>query len=741
MRVIFLATMIVGLLVSDRHRPAAAAPAELDACNVVWNSPSENAAGSMPLGNGEVGVNVWVEPPGDLVFYIARTDAWSECSRLLKLGRVRLRLDPNPFTAGQPFRQQLVLRDGQVVIQAGDAVVRVFVDAQAPVIYVTGQSPTPRTLTAAFETWRTDRRELKGDELQSSWTMRDAPAGIEVWESADVVANDTAGILAYHRNAYSVVPLTLRHQGLASLAHLVRDPLADRTFGVRLAGGDLAPAGPALLKSVQPATQFELTVATHAAQTETAAQWQSQLPQPVPAAAAAERTAAWWNAFWNRSWIVVEQPESLQGAALTQAYVLQRWMTACAGRGEYPIKFNGSLFTVDPKYAGGPDLNADWRRWGDCYWWQNTRLPYFPMIARGDFDQLAPLFRLYRQAQPLCEARAQLYHGAAGAYFPETMTLFGTYSNFDYGWQREGRQPSEILCPWWQYAWQQGLELTALMLDYYEHTQDEQFLAQELIPMANAVLRYYDSRFPRDQGGKLVISPTQSVETYWYDVVNDVPSAAGLADVCERLLRLPAAESDRALWQRMQAAAPPLSIVEGRIQPAAKFKPQRSNVENPELYALWPFRRYGVGRPDLAVGLETFRNRIERASIGWQYDGQSAATVGLADEAADLLMEKIRNSHPQFRFPAMWGPNYDWLPDQDHGSNIILTLQTMLLQSDGKRIYLLPAWPKAWDVSFKLHAPLGTVVEGVYRNGAMERLAVTPPERRADVVACWEQTR
>ena len=56
-----------------------------------------NAAGSMPIGNGEVGLNVWVEPSGDLLFYIARTDAWSECNRLLKLGRIRVRITPMPL--------------------------------------------------------------------------------------------------------------------------------------------------------------------------------------------------------------------------------------------------------------------------------------------------------------------------------------------------------------------------------------------------------------------------------------------------------------------------------------------------------------------------------------------------------------------------------------------------------------------------------------------------------------------
>ncbi len=884
----YLTTTIVGLFIClSGFTPAAAGlDDELARFNPIWNSPSQNAAGSMPIGNGEVGLNVWVEPDGDLLFYISRTDAWSECSRLLKLGRVRVHLSPNPFAAGAPFRQELKLGAGQILIRAGDAMLRVFVDADTPVIYVSGASKTPRTVTATYEDWRTARHVLAGQELSSSWTMQAAPAGIEVAESADDWTDSSAdGVLVWHRNESSVVPLTLKQQGLESLAAIAGDPLLHRTFGARMSGDGFVPAGTNTLKTAQPVKHFELSIATHTAQTASLAEWQKQIPQPVKADAAAARTADWWNAFWNRSWIFVaeqssampdsphklrlgvdsaggsrfrgefanvvaapralakgeieklslekpaastpgapadislakgftvaawikpapgesgrifdkitaggtdgflldtypglslrfmvgsdtlEQPgclkagewqhvaatmdesgarriylngKSLQEAAgadatssrVTQAYILQRWMTACAGRGNYPIKFNGSIFTVDPKFAGGPDFNADWRLWGDCFWWQNTRLPYFPMIARGDFDEARTLFRFYRDALPLCEARAKLYHGVEGAYFPETMTIFGTYANNDYGWNRQGHQPNEVLAPWWQYAWQQGLELTALMLDYYEYTGDKKFLDSELVPMANAVLRYYDTRFKRDAHGKLVISPTQAVETYRHGVVNDTPSVAGLNDVCERLVKLPASSNDREFWQRMKAAAPVLPVKDGRIQPAEKFNPDRSNYENPELYALWPFRCCGVGRTNLATAVETFRNRIEKASFGWQYDGQCAAIAGLADEAGRILIGKVRNTNRNFRFPAMWGPNYDWLPDQDHGSNIMLTLQNMLLQSDGDRIYVLPAWPKNWDVSFKLHAPKNTVIEGVYRGGTLTKLKVSPASRRADV--------
>lgn len=883
----FWKTAIVGLLFCvSGWLSAAPLTNKIDAYDVVWNSPSANAAGSMPIGNGEVGLNVWAEPNGDLIFYVARNDAWSECCRLLKLGRVRIHISPNPFGNDQPFRQELKLKDGQVVIRGGDVTLRVFVDADAPVIYVEGQSHTPHMITATWETWRTQKKVLTGEELTSSWTMRDAPTNIQVWESADIVTNSPANaVLAWHRNAYSVVPLTLKNQGLAGLAGLVHDPLLNRTFGARMSGRNFVSAGVNTLKSVHPLTEFNLSIATHTAQTRSIAEWEMHIAQPTKANVAARRTAAWWVKFWNRSWIFVQEgascylpfssrplqlgvdsnggsrftgeitnaialnrvlsPDAIASLArekpgsqstnlinisldtgftvaawikpgpgeagrifdkitaggsdgflfdtypglslrlivgtatlavpdclragewqhvaatvtalgdmriyldgkllkaksgtkpgrshITQAYVLQRWITACGGRGNYPIKFNGSIFTVDPKCAGGPDFNADWRRWGDCYWWQNTRFPYFSMVASGDFDEMRTLFRFFHDVLPLCEARAKLYYGAEGTYFPETMTIFGTYANADYGWNRRGHPPSDILNPWWRYAWQQGLELTALMLDYYEYTGDKKFLNDQLIPMANAVLRYYDSRFKRDADGKLLISPDQAVETYQHGVVNDTPSVAGLTDVCRRLLKLPVPQADHEFWLRVLNATPALPIKDGCIQPAEKLDPQRSNVENPELYALWPFRLYGVGRPDLAVAVNTFRHRIAKASVGWQYDGQCAAIAGLAKAAGRLLLGKVGNSNSNFRFPAMWGPNYDWLPDQDHGANIMLTLQNMVVQAAGDKIYVLPAWPKEWSVEFKLRAPMNTIVEGSYRDGKMAALKVIPEARRKDV--------
>ena len=55
------------------------------------------------------------------------------------------------------------------------------------------------------------------------------------------------------------------------------------------------------------------------------------------------------------------------------------------------------------------------------------------------------------------------------------------------------------------------------------------------------------------------------------------------------------------------------------------------------------------------------------------------------------------------------------------------------LVPEGRRIFLLPAWPKNWDVDFRLHAPYQTVVEGMVRGGKLVKLNVTPQSRRKDV--------
>jgi hypothetical protein len=158
------------------------------------------------------------------------------------------------------------------------------------------------------------------------------------------------------------------------------------------------------------------------------------------------------------------------------------------------------------------------------------------------------------------------------------------------------------------------------------------------------------------------------------------------------------------------------------------------NSENPELYAVFPYRLYGVGKPDIDVARATFLGRRFKGNGCWSQDDIQMAYLGMADEAAGQVTRRLAKRSRVFRFPAMWEPSNDEAPDMDHGGVGQMALQAMVLQTDGDRIQVLPAWPVAWDVDFKLHAPRNTTVHGVYRAGVLRTLLVTPSSRIRDVI-------
>jgi hypothetical protein len=361
------------------------------------------------------------------------------------------------------------------------------------------------------------------------------------------------------------------------------------------------------------------------------------------------------------------------------------------------------------------------------------------MLASGDYDMMQPMFSMYLDSLELARARTRLWFNCDGAFMAETMDFWGMYCNIDYGWKRDGLATGDMVNPYIRWIWSSGLDLTLMMLDYCDHTGDAAMLKEKLIPWADAMLRYFDTRFKRDADGKLLLDPTQSIETYQTGVTNDTPCVAGLRAVLPRLLALPNDSIDadtRARWTRLLAETPDLPTGDrgGKrvILPAKTFQ-GRANCENPELYTLFPFRLYGAGKPDLQLAQDSFDARVEKAFNGWQQTAIEAAMLGRAEEARKMLIVNAKRKHEGSRFPAFWGPNYDWVPDQDHGGNLLNTVQTMLLQTDGNQIILFPAWPKDWDVQFKLHAPANTTIEGILRAGKLEALTVTPAERRRDV--------
>ncbi|MDP7252927.1 MAG: DUF5703 domain-containing protein [Planctomycetota bacterium] len=904
--------------------------ADVSRYNIVWNSPSKDHGGSMPLGNGATGLNAWINPAGELEFYISRTDSWGDNGRLLKVGKVRLTLDPAPPV--EPFEQTLSLIDGTMVVRYGPAnsaiTLKLWVDANHPVIHIAVSGPQPVTATAAIELWRTKPHNLSSIQCSSLMEDRSKPGRLHqpvIMEPDTILTGQTNRIGWYHHNRKSVGPSMIATiQGLADFKRA--DPLLHRTFGaIIVAENGRRIDDTHLQASAAKSHRFSIYVdASHPA---TAQQWLRTMEETIasteaiPFAQRRQSHEQWWSGFWNRSWInavaskkvkrvrpslipanthpvkigvdqsghyhfggqigrvsilsaalsdkevealfrrehdkgishgnvlfsgrpkqgdalpdskawsfaggvtieawvkdarggrivdkitpggkdgflldtypgnslrlivgeqTFQKPNALpagkwthvaavvnsqtgqirtfvNGKVITDrkwqtghpdeaqlvsgAYALQRYISACAGRGRYPIKFNGSIFTVP--HAGDPDF----RRWGPGYWWQNTRLPYLSMCTSGDYEMMRPLFRMYAtELMPLHKYRTRLQTGADGAFIPECIYFWGDQFSATYGWKPLVERGEDKLqeSGWHKWEWVSGPELVFMMLDCFEHTLDETFLKETLLPSAHEILTFFVSHYQTNDAGKLVMHPSMACETWWA-CTNPMPELAGLHAVSARLLALPedlTTAEQRAFWQAVQKKLPDLPTRKAgetlALAPAAKFANKR-NMENPELYAVFPFRLVSFEKPNAKLGLGALKHRWDKGNFGWRQDDLFMAYLGLADDARKYLVGRARNHHKGSRFPAFWGPNYNWVPDQDHGGVLTKTLQTMLMQTDpySNKVYLLPAWPRDWNVKFKLHAPRHTTIEGEYRDGAMKSLKVLPESRRADVVVVESPT-
>ncbi len=159
------AVAIAALLISPGCARRLDNLAELGKYDVVWDEPGHGSKDSMPAGNGDISLNVWTEKEtGSVCFYIGKSDAWDETGRLLKIGKVRVRIEPNPF-AGGSFSQRLHLRAGAVEVTAGEgpaaARLLIWADANRPVVRVEARAPSTSTVTAAIEPWRLEPAVMK----------------------------------------------------------------------------------------------------------------------------------------------------------------------------------------------------------------------------------------------------------------------------------------------------------------------------------------------------------------------------------------------------------------------------------------------------------------------------------------------------------------------------------------------------------------------------------------------------
>ena len=764
---LFLFVSMVGFGQSD-----ATTKYSLAGNNVVWTTPGEDSFGSMPLGNGDIGLNVWMEKTGDLLFYISKVDAFDANHLLPKLGRIRIKGEP--VFQILKFKQTLSLADASIIISAGDATFKIWVDANQPVIRVEGKSISPRDFSISLETLR-PINESTAPQSQSG--------------TIGIVFNDNKNRLIWcYRNLSSKWGENFKSQNTPEMVAKTKDPILYRTSGCLLEAEGFVKVGSHQLKSSGKTNSVNGSIKVISTQPDNLINWLSGIETPIHSDWKAH--CKYWQSFWDRSYIhlisagkgmynldqcrftqfpqgskaykghhLIEADQNRQ--QINQRYALERFCEAIASRGSVPPPYNGSIFTMDmPAGVMGFDktkekpVSPDGRDWAELsFMWQNTRHPYWSMAGRGDFDAILPGMQFVRNGLDICIDHCRKLLGLDGAFIMEASWWHNVgVFNWD-------KMPAHL-----RYHQLATIELPAIMCEYYEYTRDPIFLHQILLPCADEFIKYYESRFPkRNEKGVMLMEGVGCAETY-QGVTNPCTEIGGLKYVLSKLIGFDIDESRKIHWTRLLSQMPgvPLRKIYGLdlLAVGEKYEAGRVNCESPELYSVYPFRQVWLGKQELlgaarqsfhlrTISIDGTNDNQGTETGGWQASPVQAAYLGLAREAARLMSINFNDqfikwndniasgtpfpNRPKARFPVFWETKMDGTPDNDHGANSVNSLQSMLLQSDGNKIFLLPAWPEDWDVSFKLCAANNTTVECEYRNGKVQSLTVLPESRRADV--------
>jgi alpha-L-fucosidase 2 len=373
--------------------PLRAGSRDLEQYNVVWQSPSADASGQMPMGNGDIAAGVYAIEDDALYLLLAKNDAFNYNGDIFKTGRAKIELSPNPFAKGKPFKQTLDLATGSILIEADGVTIRVWADANKPVYHVQIDSPNDVTVNASSDLWE----RIDGCQWNTTKAPVDPP-------TQDVRLERNDRILWYFavgdRSAY---PADLAYYEVQQMASKFADPYRFNTFGnllkspnLKLKDGVLHGAG----------REFDIQIHALGAQEPDVNKWierlEAQADQPMDVAADWTAHCQWWSDFWNRSWITVTDntlPADQQGqvshegytgrrevidggAIVAQSYNVFRYIMACQSRGRIQAKFNGGLFTQPLRYTGKPRMvatQADAKTWisheDDRLWGRRFHVP------------------------------------------------------------------------------------------------------------------------------------------------------------------------------------------------------------------------------------------------------------------------------------------------------------------------------------------------------------------------------
>lgn len=668
--------------------------------DIVYLSPTQLEAEGFPMGNGDMGGMIWNHENG-IELQVNKNDLWTslmpeeENASVLKHA-ARLKID-----FGLPVFSWIHLKDfeGRLSLKNGEAGYR-------------ADTPFSRT---CIKTWLAHGKNVWVIECEN---LPDA-AGTE-GNSVATITLERLGSRAFAR-WYSggfpkdpAVGIGETEAGKRGNDMVIEEKGNGLHFAVacRIVQGDMAPA---LLNThtVEQKTDKDcFTVLLSVATDRESAN--PVVEQAVKLLDEAESTGLeqlkkekdeWYSAFWSNSFM------KLGDDYLENIYYLRRYLMAAGSQGEFPVTFNGGLWR----------WNRDVMNWITPHHW-NTQQQYWGLCAQNDCQLMVPYLDTYFKMIPAAQALAKEKGASNDALqITEAHCFTGEQLSTDWESMKNNFTPAS--------------QIASLFWDYYEFTDDEDFLREKAYPFMKKAANFYLDKLQWDERKKeyYFLSSLYESEAIEYvkNSMSDRNCIEQLLGNCIKAATILKADKDLVkrwnyvlnhLWKRgyeqLEGAGEVLS-------PAEEYYSEAR-------YTPWIWANGGlVAFPAGLIGIDDKDTRIGKAVINlarWKKDANAhypipevAARMGLGDEALEYVMNgvKIHQMYPQGLMHNVTGyPDniYDLASKHDllggkyvirsHDffqcgmeamSNYATTMNEMMLQSNEGKIRVFPAVPSAWN--------------------------------------------
>lgn len=734
--------------------------------DLIYSKPVKRSEAGQPVGNGRMGTLVWTKPQA-LCFQINRVDVFSnnsnsnmfdanvvDASVLMDNGRDYCGgagmvdidfLSNEDIFSDSSFNQHLSCYDGTLETEGKGINTNTFVWNEEDVMAV-NISDSREFQTSAIVSLRTLRQPtiIRGNHTAKS---RLQVAGDKIVLIQEFTENEY-----YCRSAVAIsIP------GVKTRAWIAKDT------EIKLA----------TTTGTRDYTILISSAATFNPKVDIAARAIKQLDDA--ASKGYEEILAsnkgWWHSFWEQSYV---QLHSQDGEAdyVSKNYAYYLYLMASTSRGDYPVKFNGMLWST-----GG-----DTRTWGGAYWWANQNALYNPaLFAANQTELMNPMFSMYSGRYESYALAASQQWGSKGIFIPETVGFDGlpelpdsiasemrelylvnkpweerSRAFIDYG-LRKNRFLSRWNCligegafGFCTHIFSSGAKIAYLYWMKYEFTLDKQWLSEFAYPMIKGIAEFYRN-FPnmkKADDGKYHIYHVNDHETVWdgHNTAEEISAMMGILPVAIKASEILNEDAGlRSLWKELLQNLSPLPLSSDYPELAGKpvtfvrsLPPVWGGPAFSNTLPVWNFDLCTLESKDeelMNIARSTFDAFFpdginEKTASGGSGLCNAGVLLGNKEAAKYLIPERMRlrdNIVMENRMDLTEGVQGTTAERLGKASE---ALQNALCQSipakpgEAYIIRVFPAWPDDWDAQFKLLARGNFLVSSSFQNGQIEYVEI-----------------